>query len=184
MAYEQKRELLALYELPEKAAGAVSRLQEAGFSRGDYEILTATPYPEGAFGEGHTKHRLFAFPFAGAACGLAFGIVWVVGAQLTVPIITGGKPIVGVPAFLQILYEGTLLGAVIMTVIGVLFESRLPDGISLYDDRIADGLIGVAVVATEQRILAARQALEQAGAVDILKKEGRLVGLPGRSTSS
>ena len=65
-----KRELLALYEEPEQAADALGRLRDAGFNDNDVEVLSSTPYPEGAFGERHTKHRLFAFPFAGAACGL------------------------------------------------------------------------------------------------------------------
>ncbi len=174
-----KRELLALYAEPDQAADAVARLREAGFDDTDVEILSSTPYPEGAFGEGHTKHRLFAFPFAGAACGLAVGTAWVVGAQVSLPIITGGKPVVAVPAVIQILYEGTLLGAVLFTVLGVLFESRLPDGVGLYDDRIAEGYIGVSIMAREHRLPDAQIALEEAEPLDLLSKEGSLMQAPG-----
>ncbi|MCY4113204.1 MAG: DUF3341 domain-containing protein [Chloroflexi bacterium] len=172
---DRKRELLGLYNEPDDAADAVSRLRGAGFGGNDIEIISATPYPEGAFGEQHAKHRLFAFPFAGAACGLAVAIAWHIGAQIALPIVTGGKPIVAVPAIIQVLYEGTMLGAVLFTVLGVLFESRLPDGIGVYDDRIADGLIGVSVMARERRIPDAQIALEESGAVDVLSKDGSLM---------
>ena len=171
MGIRDNTELLGLYEGPDEAAEAVGKLQESGFEDNAIEVLTATPYPEGAFGEQPIKHRLFTFPFAGAACGLAIGIAWVVGAQVSLPIVTGGKPVVAFPAIIQILYEGTMLGAVLFTIIGVLFESRLPDGIGLYDERIADGYIGISVLAEEDRLQEARAVLNNAGAIDILSSE-------------
>lgn len=178
----RKHELLGLFEGPDQAADAVSKLRGVGFGDTDFEIISATPYPEGAFGERHTKHRLFAFPFAGAACGLAIAIAWHIGAQIALPIVTGGKPIVAVPAIIQVLYEGTMLGAVLFTVLGVLFESRLPDGVGLYDDRIANGLIGVSVMARERRFPDAQLALEDAGATDVLSKEGSVMRPAAAST--
>ncbi len=171
MGMRDNTELLGLYEGPDEAAEAVGKLKEAGFEDNAIEVLSATPYPEGAFGEQHIKHRLFTFPFAGAACGLAIGIVWVIGAQVSLPIITGGKPVVALPAVIQILYEGTMLGAVLFTVIGVLFESRLPDGIGLYDERIADGYIGISVLAEPERVPEARTVLNGAGAIDVISSE-------------
>lgn len=184
MAAEQRRELLGLFEEVDQAADAFTLLREADFGDADLEVLSSTPYPEGAFGEAHIKHRLFTFPFAGAICGFVIGTAWVVGAQLSQPLVTGGKPIVAVPAIIQILYEGTLLAAVLFTAIGVLFESRLPDGVSLYDRRIADGYIGVSVLATDQKMLSARQSLQQAGATDIISQNGSIMGSLQDSTSS
>ena len=171
MGMRDNTELLGLYEGPDEAAEAVGNLKEAGFEDNAIEVLSATPYPEGAFGEQHIKHRLFTFPFAGAACGLAIGIAWVIGAQVSLPIITGGKPVVALPAVIQILYEGTMLGAVLFTVIGVLFESRLPDGIGLYDERIADGYIGISVLAEPERVPEARTVLNGAGVIDVISSE-------------
>ncbi|MBM4435747.1 MAG: DUF3341 domain-containing protein [Actinobacteria bacterium] len=179
-----KSEVLGIYETPDQAADAIARLRATGFDENDFEVLSSTPYPEGAFGEKHVKHRLFAFPFAGAACGLAVGVAWVIGAQVSLPIITGGKPVIAMPAIIQILYEGTMLGAVLFTILGVLFESRLPDGIGLYDNRIADGYIGVSVMAAERRFVEVQVALEQAKPVDIVAKQGSLLRPAPRSASS
>jgi hypothetical protein len=49
-----------------------------------------------------------------------------------------------------IAYEGTMLGAILSTIIGVIFESRLPRAkMGLYDPRITEGYIGLVVVAPE-----------------------------------
>ena len=46
-----KESLLGVYPTVEVAADAVSRLYDAGFTTDDVEVLSDTPYPEGAFGE-------------------------------------------------------------------------------------------------------------------------------------
>ena len=170
-----KSELLGIYDSVERAADAVEGLRDAGFPDTAVEVLSGVPYPEGAFGEPPTKHRLYTFPFAGAACGFALGVAWLVGAQVTLPLITGGKPIVAIPAVFQILYEGTMIGAVIFTVLGVLFESRLPDGISLYDDRLADGYVGVSLNTDGDEITRGSDILVATGAVDIIDAEGSIL---------
>ena len=76
-------------------------------------------------------------------------------------------------------WGGTLLGAVLFTVIGVLFESRLPDGVGLYDDRISDGYVGVSVVTRERRVADAQIALEEANPVDVISREGSLMQASG-----
>src|SRR3989304_2304817 len=91
------RQLLGLYAEPNAAADGVAALREAGFDDASFDILTGTPYPEGAFGEQHTAHRLFVFPFVGAACGFAVAILLTVGTQISYPMVTGGKPILAIP---------------------------------------------------------------------------------------
>lgn len=162
------KEVLGIFKEAEHAALATDRLVEAGFNADDYEVLTGSPYPEGAFGETIPKHRLFAFPFFGAACGFACAILITAGTQVAYPIVTGGKPILSIPPMAIITYEGTMLGAIIMTIFGVLFESRLPrPGLGLYDTRITEGYIGIALRAPEDRVEAADLALRQSGAVDV-----------------
>ena len=42
--------ILGLFQQPELAADAMDGLKEAGFELGTFDVLTGTPYPEGAFG--------------------------------------------------------------------------------------------------------------------------------------
>jgi hypothetical protein len=129
-----RQSFLGLFREADAAANAVSRLHEAGVSPRDLDVLTGNPYPEGAFGERHEPHRLYVFPFVGAFCGFAVALLLTVGTQLSYPMVTGGKPILAIPPMLVIMYEGTMLGAILFTVLGIIFESRLPRfGTGLYD---------------------------------------------------
>ena len=71
------------------------------------------------------------------------------------------------------MYEMTLLFAMIFTVTGVIFESRLPrpSGAGpVYDTRITLGYIGLIVTASEDRLEKAEEALKAAGAEDIVRE--------------
>ena len=160
--------ILGLFPDAESTAQATGQLREAGFSRESYDVLTSSPYPEGAFGERPRQHRLFVWPFVGAACGLTVALLLTVGTQLSYPVVTGGKPILSVPPMAIISYEGTMLGAIIFTVLGVIFESRLPrPQMGLYDPRITEGYIGLLVEFPEERLEVAQRLLQQAGAVEV-----------------
>ena len=80
------------------------------------------------------------------------------GTELAYPLITGGKPILSIPAMAIIMYEGSMLGAII-------FESRLPRiFMGAYSEKITEGHIGVTVTTDETRTDAAETALNKAGA--------------------
>jgi hypothetical protein len=162
------RPVLGLYAEPESAANAMAALQQAGFGPADLEVLTDSPYPEGAFGEQPVHHRLFVFPLVGAACGFIVGLLFTIAVQVAYPEVQGGKPLLSIPPMINVLYEATLLGAIVLTVAGVVFESRLPDfGGDPYDTRISEGFIGVLVRRPRDRAV---ELLRQAGAVDVVHK--------------
>lgn len=163
-----KELLLALCQDAPSAARAVEALERAGFPREEYEILSGAPYPEGAFGEKPVKHRVYVFPFVGALSGFTVALLLTVGTQLSFPLVTGGKPILSLPPMFIIAYEATLLGAIIFTVLGVLFEMRLPrPGLGLYDRRITGGYLGILVSCPEARRPQAESALKEAGVLEI-----------------
>src|ERR687886_1297633 len=167
--------LLAVFREPEAVADAMDALRGAGFTGRELTVLSGTPYPEGAFGEEPVRHRLYVFPFIGAACGFAVGLLFTRGTQLSFPLVTGGKPILSIPPMINVLYEGTMLGAIIFTFLGVLFESRLPDfRPTPYDPRISEGYLGVVVRHPTGHAAEARDALRAAGALDIIPGEERV----------
>ena len=66
----------------------------------------------------------------------------------------------------------TIVGAIIFTVLGILFESRLPrPKLGIYDSRITEGYVGIVVTCTEDRLQSARDLLQKAGAEDIKEAE-------------
>jgi hypothetical protein len=70
-------------------------------------------------------------------------------------------------------YESTMLTAIVFTIIGILFESRLPAlKQGLYDTRITEGYIGVLVNVDEGQITQTQTLLTQAGAIDVVRNDG------------
>lgn len=162
-----KEQILGLCRDPNTAAEAVEALEQKGFTGNDYEILTSMPYPEGTFGEKPAKHRLYIFPFIGAASGFSAALLLTMGTQLFPPLVTGGKPILSIPPMILIMFEGTMLGTILFTVIGVIFESRLfGPKLGLYDRRITEGYIGLLVTSTPERTAEAEQIMAGAGVAD------------------
>lgn len=169
------RGVLGVFKDLDTAVAGVDALNELGYTRADFEVLTNCPYPEGTFGEEHGTHRLGLFPLVGAACGFAIGLLITGGTQMAYPLVTGGKPLFSIPPMIVIMYEGTLLAAVIFTVIGMIFESRLPRmGSNLSDPRIMSGYIGLLVDAPAEKADEVAAALRRAGAEDTIMEEERV----------
>ena len=163
-----KKSILGLFDTPDQGADALDGLHNAGFESHECDVLTGTPYPEGTFGEAEPIHKLYRFPLIGAACGFIVGLLLTAGTQLAFPLVTGGKPLLSIPPMAIVMYEGTMLGAILFTVFGIIFESRLPRlFMGAYDTRITEGYIGVAITAEESRIQNAEDVLRNAGAEDV-----------------
>jgi hypothetical protein len=161
--------ILGLFQQPEPAADAMDGLKEAGFELGTFDVLTGTPYPEGAFGEYVPQHRLFRYPAFGAIIGFTLAVFLTSVTQLAYPMVTGGKPILSIFAMLIIMYEMTMLAGVIATVVGIVIESRLPNmKPGIYDTRITEGWIGIVVTFDDDsKVADAERVLNGAGAVEI-----------------
>ena len=166
-----KLPILGLFNDANAAADAGDDLRSVGVSDNDFDFLTDAPYPEGAFGEREEKHKLYVFPFIGALLGLTSALLLTTMTQVAYPMVTGGKPIISLPPMAVISYEGTMLGAILFTVLGIIFESRLPNlKKGLYDTRITEGYIGVLVNAEETQHDRVANVLNQAGAVDVKRE--------------
>ncbi len=162
--------ILGLYSDVDTAAAGARELRAAGFSGNDYDILTGAPYPEGAFGEELPPHRLFRFPFIGALSGFSVALLITMATQLSMPLITGGKPLFAFPAMIIIMYEGTMLGAVLFTILGILFESRMPRlKLGPYDARITEGYVGVVVTCPDERVEQVEDLFRRTGAEEVSK---------------
>ncbi len=165
------RPILGLFETADTAADAGDALKQADISPNDFDFMTDAPYPEGAFGEREERHRLYVFPLCGALIGLTVGILLTTMTQMAYPLVQGGKPILSMPPMAVVTYESTMLTAIIFTIIGIIFESRLPRmKVGLYDTRITEGLIGVLVNVEEDRLSSISEILSGAGAVDIIRE--------------
>lgn len=162
-------QILGLFSTAEAAANATELLGKQGISNDHWEVLTDSPYPEGAFGEKDSHHTLFRYPLLGALVGFTTGLLYTAGTQMAFPLATGGKPILSIPPMIIIMYELSMMGALTWTFLGIIIESRLPrlSGVGLYDRRVTEGHVAIIVEAAQDRLDTVERTLKQAGAVDV-----------------
>ncbi len=152
--------LLASYEYLDSTVDTITELREKGFE----EITAFAPFPEHhiehALGYNHSPVRLFTL--VGGLTGAAAGFAFTVFTSMDWPLVTGGKPIVAIPAYVIPAFEMTILFGALATVIGVLYNMRVPDlkGDVVYDPEFSAGRFGVYVTAPPDQMGTVRKILE------------------------
>lgn len=162
-----RQAILGLFDDASAAADAGDALKSAGIPESDYNFLTDVPYPEGAFGEGMERHRLYVWPLLGGLIGLIVSLVIGAMSPMAVPMTIADRPILEMPPLSVICYTGALLGAILFTVIGLILALRPNVGNGISDDRISQGMIGLLVNAGAERGSQVTNILNEAGAVDV-----------------
>ena len=152
--------LLASYESLDSTVDAIEKLRKAGFD----EITAYTPYPEHhiehALGYGQSPVRVWTL--VGGLSGTAAGFAFTIFTSVDWPLVVGGKPIVGIPAYIPIAFEMTVLFGALSTVIGLFILSKIPNvkPSVVYDPEFSAGRYGVYVRADGSRLEDARKIME------------------------
>jgi len=145
----------SLYPNQGAAQEAVALLRVAGVSNRDIIIRSAEPLDECELGRGDTAIWLPWISTAGGAVGLGVG-TWVPRATAASwPILTGGIPIGSWWANLIIMFELTMLGAILATVAGFIVSAGLISrSTPIHEPALADGwiLVGVMTAAPSTRV--------------------------------
>lgn len=166
--------VLSLFEDLPEAAVALRRLRQTGdggAGRGsqDVMVISSVPFPEGVLESDESPVRLPWITFGGALAGICLGLVIAALTPLLYLLRTGGKPIVSWPPVGIICYEFMMLTALTVCFLGALYEVRLPSWrAKVYDPRISEGMIGIAVYCTtDEEARQAEDLCREEGAVDV-----------------
>jgi molybdopterin-containing oxidoreductase family membrane subunit len=147
---------------------AVARLSGSKFPAWD----TFSPIPwEGLFEEGDSGGSPVRFyTLIGAILGAAAGLLLTIWTSLDWSLLTGGKPIVSLPAFLVIVFELTILLGGLFTAAGFLLHARLLWTFHElgYQERFSNDWFGIAITCQTEQIEEAQQILRSAGMEQIL----------------
>ncbi len=163
---------MALFDSVDSAADDIARLREFGVEDRDMTVLSGVPYPEPVLGRPMTWERLPLIALSGAAVGFLIGIFLNVVTPLMYPIRVGGQPYVAIPPAVVITYEFTMMGLIVSTFLGVLWESAFPSlGTKHYDSQISDGRIGLLFRAPKERLDEIVAMLRERGAKEIIEPE-------------
>lgn len=153
--------VLASFEFLDSIVDAIHELRKAG-----YGGMTAyAPFPEHhieeALGYGQSPVRVFTL--VGALTGTAAGFGFPIFTSMDWPLITGGKPILSMPAYVVIAFEMTILFGALATVIGLFINARLPHVKPhvVYDPEFSAGRFGLYVPAAGGELEEVRRILEK-----------------------
>jgi ActD protein len=137
--------IYALYADADAALRAVDGLRAAGLHDREITVVSAEPLEHHPLGERDSETWMFWIAGGGGALGLAVAAWLTRMTELAWPLPTGNMPIVSWWANLIIMFELTMLGAILATVITLLVAAGLPARRSLYDPEVADGRVLVGV---------------------------------------
>jgi hypothetical protein len=163
----ETRGLLAAFDFLDSAVDAIEGLKKAGFKK----ITAYVPYPEhhieAALGYGQSPVRVFTL--VGGLTGTATGFAFTTWTSAYWPLVVGGKPIIGIPAYIVIAFEMTVLFGALATIIGLFINARLPDlkPNVVYDPEFSAGRYGLYVEVPADRVDEARRILEAQEPVEL-----------------
>ncbi len=168
---------IGLFDSVEAAANAGGALRAIPIAPDRITSLSPVALPDGAVA---TDPRPIRFPWVVALCwflGALGGFGLTLLTYLAYPLITAGKPITTVPPTIIVTYEGSMLAALLATLVAGFVSIRLGRfrKKTVFDPRIHDGKIAVcARVDTDEQAVRAEQALRAAGGTDVRIEEGEL----------
>jgi ActD protein len=159
----------ALYPDGDSAQRAVNGLRAAGVSGDAITVITSEPLEHHEFFETGKATWMWYIASFGGLTGLLFATWLTRMTELAWPLKTGNMPIVAWWPNLIIMFELTMLFAILSAVVTLLVTAGLPGRRSkLYDPRVMDGRILVGV-ADPGDAAAVERALAGAGAAEVIK---------------
>jgi hypothetical protein len=137
----------ALFTEPGAVQRAVDGLRAAGIGDREIVVMSSEPFEEHEFSHRDSATWLHWIAGLGGAAGLAASTLFLMATQNAWPIVTSGMPIVAWWPNLIIMFEMTMLGAILATVITLCVTALIPgrSAVSFYDREISDGYIAVGV---------------------------------------
>jgi hypothetical protein len=165
--------IYALFPNPASAQVAYDALRHGGSSlgidAGKIVVVSSEPWEGYEFSDEHAKSFMFPLAALGGICGGLGGYLLAAFTQRSYPLSTGGMPIVTSWTNGIIIYELTMLGAVLTTLATLLITANLPTlRTKLSDPEIWTGKILVGVTDPPESARAALEAkFRQAGAVAV-----------------
>jgi hypothetical protein len=136
----------ALYQSGDAAQRAVNGLRSAGCQDSDITVISAAPMEEFEFSHIGRRSYQWYIACAGGLAGLLLAVWLTTFTENDWPIVVGNMPIVAWYPNLIVIFEMTMLGAILATVIALIVTAglgrRMP---KLYDPEVTSGKILVGV---------------------------------------
>ena len=138
----------ALFEHLDSTIDACKALRAKGYKG----FRAYAPLPEHHLledGLGLYDSPVRVFTLVGGLTGAAAGLAFTTWTSMDWPLVTGGKPILAIPAYVPVIFECTILFGALSTVIGLFINSRLTNlrPMVAYHPECSNGSFGIYVTA-------------------------------------
>ncbi len=136
--------LLAVFEDLDPAASAIEKLHEMGVTDDSINVISGVPVAHRILGRPHPHTNVSRLSLGGAIAGFLFGLFLNFGTPYIYTIPVGGQYITPIPPGMIILFEMTMLFALLATFLGVFLDSYFPNYRPMeYVGEVSDGKIAV-----------------------------------------
>ena len=166
--------MLALFEDIDPAANAIEKLHEMGLTDDRISVISGVPINPRMLGRPHPWTNVSRLALAGAVAGFLFGLFLNFGTPMLYAVRVGGQALLPIPPGLILLFEMTMLFALLSTFLGVFLESYFPNYRPMdYVPQISDGKIGVFFEVPQDEQQKYTDALNEVGAESVEPTEAR-----------
>ena len=165
-------EVLGVLTHPERAAGAVHKLKDAGFD--DLEIYSPVRCHEVEELLDRGPSPVRRWTLVGGLTGVTLGYAFTIWTAYDWPLVIGGKPFASIPPYTIIAFELTILFGGVLTVLGLIVHGlmRTLGDHSVYRPSFSGDQFGCLVRCHPDQIQRVRELLGQAGCVEVRVVEG------------
>ena len=126
------------------AVEALDFLRDSGIPDEKIEVLSGIPYSGHILGRKEGKSLIPLFAIIGFLVGFGISLLLNLGTPLLYPVHVGGFPLLSIPPTIILTFEISMLGLMIFTFLGVMWENRFPNyGKQAYSPEVSEGKIAV-----------------------------------------
>ena len=166
--------LLAVFSDIDPTADAIEKLHEMGVTDENINIISGVPIMHKMLGRPHPSTNVSRLALGGAIAGFAFGLFLNFGTPNLYAVHVGGQYITPIPPGLIILFEMTMLFALLSSFLGVFLDSYFPNYRPLeYVAEVSDGKIAIFFKCDEKDQKKFTDALKKLGAESIKPAEAQ-----------
>jgi hypothetical protein len=164
--------LLAVFEDIDSTADAIEQLHEMGVSDENINVISGVPIMHKMLGRPHPPTNVSRLAGGGAIAGFIFGLFLNFGTPNLYSVSVGGQYITPIPPGLIIVFEMTMLFALLSSFLGVFLDSYFPNYRPLeYVAEVSDGKIAIFFKCLEADQKKFTDALNKLGAESIKPAE-------------
>jgi len=166
--------LLAVFDDIDPTADAIEKLHEMGITDENMNVISGFPIAHKMLGRPHPWTNVSRLSMGGAIAGFLFGLFLNFGTPNLYTVHVGGQYITPVPPGLILVFEMTMLFALLSSFMGVFLDSFFPNYRPLeYVAEVSDGKIAIFFKCAEADQKKFTDALSKLGAESIKPAEAQ-----------